>query len=450
MSRELWTAEPDPESLAGRALAWLRFVVMVAEGVVRANLLLRASALTYFTVLSLIPLIALVVAIVGSLGLGDQLVEDLVSKLVGQLAAGSPEAQAKILEIVAQVNLRALGTLGAATLLVTTVLALGNVEQSFNAIWGVAQDRSWSRRFPDYLAVLVVAPVLAGSALSLAGSLESQWMLKKLVELPLFSTLYDIGLKQLPLVVLAFAFGFLYWFLPNTRVKISSALIGGLVAAALVILAQNLYLGLQVGVARSSALFGGLAMLPLLFVWMYFFWAIVLLGAEVAFALQHLETYRIEVHGGVLDPAQRESVGLRIALEVARAFRDGAAVWELEELARLLGVPVRSARSLLTQLEGAGIVAPMEESRKEGGYLLARPAERIRVADVLGALRGQPAPQGGDRAAAAGVERVMAELAEGAGKGAAGRTIAELLVDVPPLEEAMAGDAVEVASQTAG
>ena len=442
LSRELWIAQPDPSSRAGRALGLLRFGVMVSEGFVRDNLLLRASALTYFTVLSLIPLLALVVAIVGSLGLGDQLIEDLVSRVVEQLAAGSPEAQGKILEIIAQVNLRALGSLGAATLLVTSVLAIGSIERSLNAIWGVTRDRSWARRFPDYLAVLVVAPLLAGTALSLAGTLESQWLVQKLIAVPVFSLLYDIGLRQAPTVVLALAFAFLYWFLPNTRVKIPAALLGGAVASVLVILAQDLYLGLQVGVARSSALFGGVAMLPLLFVWMYFFWAIVLFGAEVAFAVQNLETYRVEVHGGDLDPAQRESVGLRISIEVARAFRDAVPAWTPEALAHALTVPVRSVRALLGRLEAAGIVAARGEDGEESGFQLSRPAETIRVGDVLDALRGARQAQGGDPVARAVVEGIVAELEETVGKGPASRTVAEILAEVPPLENAPAPEAL--------
>jgi membrane protein len=431
--RDLWSLEVDPGSLAGRALSVLRFSVMVGEGFVQDHLLLRASALTYFMVLSLIPLLALVIAILGSVGLGGTLIESLVAKVVEQLAAGAPEAQAQILDLISKVNFAALGSVGAASLFVTTILGITNVERSFNAIWGVSQDRSWARRLPDYLAVLIVAPLLGGTALSLAGTLDSQMAVQKLIEYPMFALAHEIGLRQAPTVVLALAFGFIYWFLPNTRVRVSSAALAGLVAAVLVLVAQHLYLGLSVGAARSNVLFGGLAALPLLFVWMYFFWAIVLLGAEVAFAHQNLETYRVEVHGGTVEPAQREAIGLRIAVEVARSFRDGPPHHDAEQLAGALRVPVRTVRDLLDRLCDADLLAPRADDDRDRGFLLGRPAEQIQLGDVLAALRGERSSLGGDAEVNSTVEGLLAELQEGAAKGPAGLSLAEILQEIPPL-----------------
>jgi membrane protein len=434
LRRDLWSFETDPGSLAGRALAVLRFSVMVGEGFVQDHLLLRASALTYFMVLSLIPLLALVIAILGSVGVGEKLIEGVVAKVVEQFAAGAPGAQAQILELITHVNFAALGTVGAASLFITTILGISNVERSFNAIWGVSQDRSWARRLPDYLAVLIVAPLLAGTALSLAGTLNSQMAVQKLIEFPMFALAHDVGLRQAPTVVLALAFGFLYWFLPNTRVRLPSAALAGLVAAVLVLVAQDLYQGLSVGAARSNVLFGGFAALPLLFVWMYVFWAIVLLGAEVAFAFQNLETYRVEVHGGTVEPAQREAIGLRIAVEVARSFRDGPPHFGAEQLAGALKVPVRTVRDLLERLCSADVLAPRADDDHDGGFLLGRPAEQIRVGDVLQALRGERSPLGGNDEGSSAVEALLAELQEGAAKGPAGLSLAEILHEIPPLD----------------
>ena len=202
--RELAPGTPNPSSRLRRAL---QFAVMIGEGFLRDHLLLRATALSYFTVLSLIPLLAVVVSIVGSVGIGGEFAD----RIVGQIAAGNPEAQAGILERIRGVNFAGLGTLGAAMLLVTTVLCISTVESDLNAIWGVRQQRTLARRFADYLAVLVVGPLLLATALSLATTLQSQWLVQKLIAYQFFALLYDLGLQQAPTVVLACAFSFLYW-----------------------------------------------------------------------------------------------------------------------------------------------------------------------------------------------------------------------------------------------
>jgi membrane protein len=423
---EMWDAEPEPRTPAARGLAVLQFGVMVGQGFVKDSLLLRASALTYFTVLSLVPLLAVMVSIADAVGVTG----NFAAMIVDRIAAGSPDAQAKILGFVENVNFAALGTLGAATLFLTTVLGISNIEGSFNKIWGVKEGRSWARRFPDYLAAMVIASMLAGVALSLATTLKSQSLVQRLLEFPIFSTFYKYGLEQVPALVLSLAFAFLIWFMPNTKVKPASALLGGVVAGVLVVLAQNLYLGMSFGMARAQTLYGGFAQLPLLFIWIYFFWAIVLFGAEVAFAYQNLELYRREVRGRSAGSAEREAIALGIVLEVGRAFRDGGRSWTADGLADALKVPVRTVRDILHHLESAGIVAQKGGQDREDDFLLGRPAERIPLTEVIRSLRGDRVRIRGDEAVAAPVETLLSAMAEGEAKGAGGQTLAELLGEV--------------------
>jgi membrane protein len=424
----LWRVELEPRTWAARAAALLQFGAMVAQGFVRHRLLLRASALAYFSVLSTVPLLAIAVSIVGSLGVG----EDLARLAVEQIAAGSPEAQAYLLGLIEHANFRGLGTLGAVALFLTTVLAIGSIEGALNRIWGVQEHRPWTRRLPDYLAVLVVAPLLLGAALSLATTLRNEWLVQRLLERPVFAMAWELGLRHAPTVVLATGFAFLYGFLPNTRVRPVSAALGGAVAGVLVRLAQDAYLGFSIGVARANALYGGFALLPLLFVWIYVSWAVVLFGAEVAFAHQNLALYRREVRGRRASPAEREAIGLRIALEVARAFRDAAPPWSAEALSEALRVPVRTARGVLADLAAAGLVVALQGADREGRWQPGRPAERIQVSDVLAALRGPREAAAGDPALAAAAGELLAELAEAEAKGAGGRTLAEVLAGIPP------------------
>jgi membrane protein len=423
LQNDLWTTELEPRTWAARGLSSLQFVAMLSEGFVRDRLMLRASALTYFTVLSMVPLLAVALAIVGAVGVRA----DLAEPVVRQLAAVSPEAQEYILEFIRNANFGGLGTIGALTLFFTSILGISNVERALNNIWGVHKARSWARRFTDYLAVLVVAPLLLGSALSLSTTLKSQWLVQRLLEMPAFELLYSTGLQYTPLFFLTVAFSFLYWFLPNTQVRIGSALLGGAVAGVLVVLAQDLYIQFSVGAARADALYGTAAFLPLFFVWVYVFWALVLFGAEIAFAHQHLPLYRREVHGPPASAAQREAVGLRISLEVARAFRDRFEPWTDDGLAEALHVPIRTVRDVLVPLQSAGIVAALSGAAKAGGYQLGRPAEDIAIPEVIGALRGRREAMRGDSRVNEAVESVLSELAEGETKAAAGETLADLL-----------------------
>jgi membrane protein len=434
----LWSREP----VRPLPLAWarnlLQLAIVIGEGFVRDQLLLRAYRLTYLTLLSLVPLLALAVTLVDLVGGSEQ----VLRWIVGQVAAGSPEAVDYILRYVQQFDFRALGGVSSLILLATTILAVGGAEQALNAIWGVKKQRPWVRRVSDYLAVLIVAPLLLGVAIPLRTTLESQWVVQRLLEVPGFADLYRLGLAQAPTLLVVAAFSFLYWFLPNTEVRARAAAVGGLVAGVLFSAAQVLYLGFSVGAARYGAIFGTFAFLPLLMVWIYLSWAIVLFGAEVAYAVQTLPRYRREVRGQPAGPAAREAIGLAMALQVARAFRDGRAPWDTEALSDALDVPLRTVRGVMGELESAGVVRACAGEGEEGGYLLARPAERIRVADVLAALRGPREARlpGGEVARA--VSEVFGAIDREALRVAEARTLHDLLEDVPAaLEPARAGAA---------
>lgn len=427
---ELWS-DREPHGRP-RLIRLLQFSIMVVQGFVRDHLMLRASGLAYFTVLSVVPLLAVAVSIAGAVGVRS---EGFVDQVVGMLAAVSPQAQETIRQLIRGANFTGLGTLSAVVLFVTTVLAIGSIEKAFNGIWGVSKARPWSRRFSDYLAVLVVGPLLGGAALSFTTSLKSQWVLQRLLENPAFARLLHVGLSQVPGVMLTLVFAFLYWFLPNTRVRPLSALIGAVPAALMTLAAQSLYVDFSIGAARASMFFGSFSALALLFVWIYAFWAIVLFGSEISFAHQTLHVYRRELRSGPAGGAEREAIGLRVAVEVGRRFRDAAAPIDAGALSDTLNTPVRVVRDVVERLCEARILSQHSE-KDEQGLQLGRPAERIQVIDVLEALRGTRESSGGDPSVTGAVQAVLSELEESAVKAAAGRTLADLLEGVPPVAEA--------------
>ena len=399
---------------------------MVGRGFVRDHLLLRAHSLTFLTVLSLVPLLALAVSVASLFGVQ----EDLPPILVERIAAGAPAAAEWLVGFVEDFQFGALGTLGGVALVATTVLMIGSIERSLNAIWGVQKQRTWVRRIPDYLAVLVVAPGLLGVAISLGTTLQSQWVVQRMLEVPGFDALLALGLGQAPTFLMVVGFAFVYWFLPNTDVRLMSALVGGLFAGVLFTLAQGVYLDFQVGAARYSTIFGALSVIPLFMVWVYFSWAITLLGAEVAFAYQTLPLYRREIREAGLGSAARESVGLALGLEIARAFRRGAEPPSDDELSEQLDVPVRTVRDLLRRLETAGIVSEVASESYPNTFQLGRPADTIHVADVIEALRGSRTTPRGDPALAKVVEEVFARLDRETAGASGARTLDEMVAAV--------------------
>ncbi len=426
LNEGLWAEEPASRWVVARAVGLLQFAMLTARGFVRDRLLLHASALTYFTMISLIPIFAIMIGIAAAMGVES----DFAAGIVEKLAAGAPGAQQYILEQIGSADLKAMGGIGAGIVFVVTVLGISNIEGAFNTIWGVKKQRSWGRRFPDYLAILAVIPLLA-TGLSVATGLKSPWLLQHLRQYETFSLVYELGLKQLPWLTLSGAFALMFWFLPNTRVKFSSAALGGVVAGVLVLIAQNAYLSYSVGVAKANALYGAFAQLPLLFGWIYVFWAIVLFGAELAFAHQNLASYRRELRGSAARPAEREEIALRIALQVARTFRDAASPQTADSLAVELNAPVRVVRDVVAQLETAGILARRGDA---DAFQLGQPAERIRAVDILTALRGARVPAAGDGSAAV-VDRLLGDLDLATVSGGGARTLSELLAEISDRSE---------------
>ncbi|MAI79505.1 MAG: hypothetical protein CL917_11230 [Deltaproteobacteria bacterium] len=382
---DLWEFDLSPRSWTAAAVRLLQFSMMVGQGFVSDRLLLRSSALTFVTALSMIPLLVVVVALIGIVG-GQR---SLIDLLVSQMTAVSPEASVWVTTRIQEVDIKNLGTLGGATLIGSAILALRHLETTLGEIWGVRQNRNWPRRFADYLAVLVVAPILLGVAVSFWASLGNESVAKSIGSLPLIGDLHRLLLFQLPQLSMCSAFTFLYWFFPNTRVNLSAALVGALVATVLFSLSRIFYVEMSVGAARYSVLFGGLVALPLVLTWIYVCWSVVLFGAEVAFAYQNIAHYREDRLRPILPTAAREDLGVRVMLSVAQAFKLHQGPQTAEALSLGLNVPVRGVREILDELKEAGLVLPSAGMEREPGFVPSAPLSDTTVADILSALRGQ-------------------------------------------------------------
>lgn len=280
----------------------VRFIQQLVTSISGHQVSLRASALTYTTVLSLVPFLAIAFAVLKGLGVQNAL-EPVLLQVAGE---SSREVVSRIIGYVNNTNVKSLGLIGLLTLLVTVISLLSAIEEAFNAIWGVTETRSLQRRFSDYLSVVVVGPLLLMVAMSMTTSLQSQWLVQWLIQHTWFGEAILLLFRLVPYVSVWIAMTFLYSYIPNAKVPLRSALLGGVVAGTIWQLTQWAYFHFQVGVANYNAIYGALAALPIFLVWIYTSWLIVLFGLELVRAHQEQQPVYLPPRRG-LQPFQYAS-----------------------------------------------------------------------------------------------------------------------------------------------
>ena len=254
-----------------------RVIVLSVRGFLTDKCVLRASALTFYSVLSIVPAFAMVFGIAKGFGM-DKVLEDRVRTGL----ASQPEVADRILQFSQSALANTKGGLMAAVglliLIWTVVSVLSNIEQSFNEIWGVKEPRSLARRFTDYVFLVIICPVFIvfSGAATLLATTKLTAFINAIALLGFFSHLVFPLLRVLPFCIGWGLFTFVYKFMPNTKVNFRSALVAGVVAGTAYQLTQWAYFAFQVGVTRYSAIYGSFAVVPLFLVWLQLTWLIVL------------------------------------------------------------------------------------------------------------------------------------------------------------------------------
>lgn len=383
--RAIWELE-DRQFGAPRRLALrlMQLATVVVREFVNDQCLLRASALTFATVLSIVPLLAIVFALLK--GFGAEI--DLEVLILDHVGAGSQEAVDAIFTYVSNSNMTRLGSLGLILLVFSVLTLLTNIEKSFNHIWGVRETRTLIRRFADYFSIAVIGPVLILVAVSMTTTVESQLLSEQLIKQSVIGDLLFFVFKLAPFFAMWAVFAGLYLFMPNTRISVRAALIGGAFGGILWQLVQWGYVNFQFGVSRYNAIYGTMAALPIFMMWIYVSWMIVLLGLEVTFAVQNIRTILRDFGSDRVSVAGRELATVELLTAVGRGFVAGEAAASAEELSARLGLSPRLVRQLLGQLVHLGYLAEvMMESDRSTAYQPARALETMSVAEVVAALR---------------------------------------------------------------
>jgi membrane protein len=306
------------------------------------------------------------------------------------------EVADKLFAQIDQLGFGTLGGIGAVMLLWTVIGVLGKVESSFNEVWGVEKPRTLVRKFADYLAVIMILPFLITAASTVPVAAMATRFMDQTVggtASEAFRSLLNSGLfkTSVTLATGTLTFAFLLGFMPNARVKTVPALAGGFVTVVLFAGWLKLCAMLQIGIANYSALYGGFAVLPILLMWVYTSWQIILLGSEIAFALQNRDTYMLEENASRSSPRARLMLALALCAETARHAKDKAGgPFAAEEFARRQGISHRFTKDILEDLVRQNILA--EVYRHPGEFLLCRCGDTLTVSDIAKAVLDDGAP----------------------------------------------------------
>lgn len=423
----LWEEREPRSRLAATALHQFRVFVLSARDFLENRCRVRATALAYTTLLSLVPLLALAFALAKGLGAQEQ-IRPMIDKW---LAANQEGVGEKLAEFIATTNdyvrntrVGALGAIGFAFLVWATINVLGTIEASFNDIWRVRRSRTLLRKFTDYISFLVVGPLLLVAATSAGAAFRSTGVIRSALSVSVIARMIEVALVLIPTWV---AFAAAYKFMPNTRVRLVAALAGGIVAGTVWQAAFWGYTTFQVGIAKYNAIYGTFAALPVFMIWLYLSWAIVLFGAEVSWATQNLRRHWEEARAGAASFAAKEAVALRAMAALAVAFQRDGTPLSAEQIADRIQAPGAMVSEAVQALVSAGICS--EVVRGDGtAFQPGRPLEKISPADVLDALRerGAPVRLGDGSAEAAAVLELLAADAAARKAGLAAPTYREI------------------------
>ena len=425
-----WIWPKNPEQLPGwqRGLRHIcRFLFIFFKEFKRDRINLRAAALTYSIVLSLVPMLALSTAVLKGMGAGDQMRQSayrLIDNLAGEQKTTDPltlqkeipepkelttptpipepgtktesdiktktgrdfsghlyDAVDKVFNYVERTNFAALGMVGTFLLLIAVLLVINGIEEAMNAIWNVEQSRSIGRKFMNYMALMIICPLTINLGIGATAMLNTPAIAKHLDTFIPLAWMQGLLFKLIPLFLLTATFVILYLFLPNIKVKAKAAWIGGLVGAFGLMAMQKVFILLQVGVANYNAIYGSFATVPLFLLWLHSAWLVFLLGAEVAFTTQHFNNYHANGHR--LAPGPELALAFDLVNEIYKHFNQRLDA-TLDGLASTTKESIITTDRILQKLTQANLIRTTENQPE--AYLPATPATKLKAEEISARL----------------------------------------------------------------
>ena len=383
---EIWRAELEElASFKKIKIIAMRSAFVLFRDFRKNNLPLHAAALTNITVMSMIPTLAFIFALAKGLEIHGKLKEATTQSL-SQMPPKAQEVVNQIFDLIENTNFQALGTIGILVTLFTALSMMSKIENSFNIIWGVKKSRDIMTKVKEYLFIFVTLPPILMSTVSVNAFLASNTVKEKIVaNIGLSEAIFDfysLCIKLVSPMIVALGFTFLYRFLPNTKVKFQPAFIASFIVTIAWSLTNWIYVQFQIGVS-SNPIYGTFAVIPFFLLWLFVAWMIILLGAQISFALQNHETYEIEEEYVNLKGEDVFNAAILICTSAARKFIVGEP-WQTHQCLHEMKIPHLLGHRILNQLTEAKIMTPLNERNE--AYQPGRDIQHISLLDIHDAV----------------------------------------------------------------
>ena len=362
-----------------------RVVYVLIKELMGGQLNLRAMSLVYTTLLSIVPLLAVSFSVLKGFGVHNT-IEPLLYNLLSPLGPNGVEITEKIISFVENVKVGVLGSVGFALLIYTVVSLMQKIESAFNYVWRIDHLRSLSQRFSNYLSVILIGPVLIFSAVGFTATVLNMEVAQRLVAIAPFGTLMLYGSKLVPYVLVSLAFTLIYIFIPNTRVRFTAALAGGVIAGVLWKITGWGFAAFIASSSKYAAIYSSFAILILLLIWMYLSWLILLVGSQIAFFVQYPKYMTRTRLKFFLSNRVREMMALQLIYLVGYNNNNGLPPWTLEQFVEFLGLPGEPVHRMIRVLVDAGYLIEIIDDDAPV-YLPVHAIETMRLTDLISDIR---------------------------------------------------------------
>ena len=380
--------DDDLRSLRGvRRLAVFmsRVVFVLIKELIGGQLNLRAMSLVYTTLLSIVPLLAVSLSVLKGFGVHNR-IEPLLYNLLLPLGPSGVEITTKVIGFVENVKVGVLGSVGFALLIYTVIALMQKIESAFNYVWRIDHLRSLSQRFSNYLSVILIGPVLIFSAVGFTATVLNMEVAQRLVAMEPFGTLMLYGSKLVPYILVCLAFTLIYIFIPNTRVRFTAALVGGVIAGVLWKITGWGFAAFIASSSKYAAIYSSFAILILLLIWMYLSWLILLVGSQIAFFVQYPKYMARSRVRFILSNRLREMLALQIMYLVGYNHNHSLPPWTLDQFVEFLGLPGEPTHRMVKVLVDAGYLIEIINDDVPV-YLPVHAIETMRLTDMISAIR---------------------------------------------------------------
>ena len=383
LTREIWAKPKKDDPFFRRPLVVAAQIFwVVVRDLLSGQANLRAMSLVYTTLLAIVPVLALMFAILKAFGIDDQ-IETLMLEFLAPMGAQGVEITEKTIAFVQQVNISVLGSVGLVFLIYTLISLIQKIQAAFNSVWHVSADGSLARQMAAYVSVGLLGPLVLFLAIGVIATTASSFLMDTLGAFGPIRSLLDQASRLVPYLMMTAAFAFLYLIVPNTRVRLSAALVGGAITGIMWVTTGWAFATFVVTSARYAAIYSAFASVIFFMIWLYAAWLIVLVGCSVTYYFQNRNHLSAESGITRLTLDQVKRVCLVMLTVVHRSFHTGDTSWTSLRLSRRLGIPTQTVELITDPLRRAGFVAWAGDDKC---LVPTRPADMTQVAEVLGVI----------------------------------------------------------------